>query len=214
MRQVLLPFVGVATVIVVGVVQGFWTDRWHVGEKVDNAVKSLDKVPTVLGDWTGEDLKMGGRDLLGLAGAVYRRYQNKKTGDVISIALVCGRPGPVSIHTPDVCYGASGYKVGKVIEYTVKGAGDTVNAPTFYSADMSKVTASELTQQRLFWTWRSQKRWQVTEDPRVHFAGQPVLFKFYIARDLTAPVPVDQDPIVEFLRQLLPELEKLDDGSV
>src|SRR5437868_1482731 len=113
MRRAIPAVVGLLIVVGVGLVQGYWTDRWHVGEKVERAVQSLDRVPKEVGDWTSEELNPSGNDRLGLAGQLYRRYINRKTGDTIEIALVCGRPGPVSIHTPDVCYGASGFKVSK-----------------------------------------------------------------------------------------------------
>jgi hypothetical protein len=214
MRQVIPALVGLLIVVGVGLVQGYWTDRWHVGEKVERAVKSLESVPREVGDWTSEE-QSPTDDRLGLAGQLYLRYVNRKTGDVIAIALVCGRPGPVSIHTPDVCYGTSGFKVSKRTEFILKDPGNKENPPAFFSADMSKMTASEQIQQRIYWTWRAGGRWQVSETPRKAFAGLPVLYKFYVLRNLTGPVPVDQDPCVDFLRQLLPQLEKvLDDGSV
>jgi hypothetical protein len=210
MQRVLLPVVAVVVVIAVGIVQGTWTDRWGVGEKVERAVRALDQVPAEVGDWVSEELEPVGREKLGLAGSVYRRYTNRKTGDTIAIGLVCGRPGPVAIHTPDVCYGASGFKVGKRIEYTLKGADmKGEEPPRFYSADMTKTKGVELHHQRLFWTWHADGRWMVDENPRKRFSNQPVLYKFYIARELTASVPVEQDPCVEFLRQLLPELQKV-----
>jgi hypothetical protein len=144
---------------------------------------------------------------------VYRNYTNRKTGGVISIALVCGRPGPVSIHTPDVCYGASGFKVGKRIEYTVKDALAGDKPPRFYSADMTKTTSTEKHQQRLFWTWRADGRWQVAENPRSRFSGLPVLHKFHVMRNMSSEVPLEQEPCVEFLRLLLPELEKVLQGE-
>ncbi len=215
MRRFFPAIVGLALVIVVGVVQGFWTDRWHVSEKVQRAADSLPRLPMNLGDWAGETLTPKGNDDQGLAGQLYRRYVNRKTGDVISVALVCGRPGPAAIHTPDVCYGASGFKVGKRVEFTLKDTKIGGPAPHFYSADMTHVTPTEEAKQRLYWTWRADGRWQVADDPRQSFANQPVLFKLYIARDISAVVPVNEDPCVELLRQMLPELEKvLDDGSV
>jgi hypothetical protein len=215
MRRYLPAIVGLSLVIVVSVVQGFWTDRWGVSKKVQDAADSLKKVPAEFGDWVSETLTPRGNDDQGLAGRLYRRYTNRKTGEVISIALVCGRPGRAAIHTPDVCYGASGFRVGKRVEFELKNSRIGGPAPHFYTADMTHTTPTEESKQRLYWTWRADGRWQIADDPRLTFASRPVLFKLYVARDVVAVPPVDQDPCVEFLRQFLPQLEKvLDDGAV
>ena len=124
---------------------------------------------------------------------------------------MCGRPGPVCIHTPDVCYSASGFTVGKKSTFEVKGLAGT---PTFFTADMTKLNAADAVPQRLFWCWRAAGKWQVADSPRPAFASQPVLYKFYLARELSAPVPLDQEPILELLRQPLPALDEvLHDGD-
>ena len=46
----------------------------------------------------------------GIKGCVYRRYRNPRTGESVSVLLVCGRGGPISVHTPDVCYAGAGYR--------------------------------------------------------------------------------------------------------
>jgi hypothetical protein len=208
MRRYLPAIVGLGLVVAVGVVQGFWTDRWGVSEKVKKAAESLAKVPVEFGDWTSESLKPEDDDQ-GLAGRIYRRYTNRKTGEIISVALVCGRPGRAAIHTPDVCYGASGFKVGKRVEFNLKDAKLGGPVPHFYSSDMTPTSSTEERKQRLFWSWRADGRWQVADDPRVSFASQPVLFKLYVQRVFVAVVPVNEDPCVGFLREFLPALEKV-----
>ena len=73
MRRVLLPVLAVVIVVAVGIVQGNWTDRWGVDEKVEAAVRTLDSVPAEVGDWVSEDLSPVGREKLGLAGSLYRQ---------------------------------------------------------------------------------------------------------------------------------------------
>src|SRR5215831_4661092 len=113
MKRMLPIAVALAAVLAAGIVHGFWTDRWRTARTVEAAVANLDRVPRTVGDWQAEPLASDVRDDQGLPGQLYLRYVNRKSGDSITVALVCGRPGPVSIHTPDVCYGASGYKVGR-----------------------------------------------------------------------------------------------------
>jgi Protein of unknown function (DUF3485) len=209
MRRFLSWVLALTVVIGTGVVHGFWTDRWGVGEKIQRAVDSLDEVPRQLGDWEGTELKTTGRELQDVPGQLSIQYVNRKTGDAIRLDLICGRAGPVSIHTPDVCYAASGFRVGKRIDYELKGENIT-GSPHFYTSDMSQQnTAADANPKRLFWSWRTRQGWQVAENPRIQFAGQSVVYKFYLSRDLSAPVPVGDDPCIRFLRLLLPELEKI-----
>ena len=68
MRRYLATIVALAAVIVTGVVHGYYTDRWHVNDKVQTAAASLDRFPMEFGDWAGETLKPKGRDDQGLPG--------------------------------------------------------------------------------------------------------------------------------------------------
>src|SRR5262245_18215721 len=120
MLRILPALVAVIVVVAVGLVHGFWTDRWGVGVAVANAPASLERVRGSVGDWQAEPLDGDQSNVPGVAGQLYLRYVNRKTGDSVSIALVCGRPGPVCIHTPDVCYERSGHKIGKISTQDVK----------------------------------------------------------------------------------------------
>src|SRR5262245_5487809 len=103
-----------AVLVASGLVHGFWTDRWVPPADVARAADRLDELPLDVGPWKGHKTEVKpGQAGAGVAGCIQRRYENVQTGAGVAIALVCGRPGPVSIHTPEVCYGASGYLVGK-----------------------------------------------------------------------------------------------------
>ena len=95
------------------------------------AAERLDAMPLELGEWDGEvgEVKAGEAGA-GVAGCIKRRYVHRKTGAVVSLFLVCGRPGPVSIHTPEVCYGASGFLVGNKSAVELDQSGDRCGRPT------------------------------------------------------------------------------------
>src|SRR4051794_3958486 len=109
-------FAATASVALVGagLVHGFWTDRWSASTEVNQAAARISDVPVRFGDvWEGDNIEVKpGQIGAGVAGCLQRRYVNKATGQSVVIALVNGRPGPVATHTPEVCYGASGYVVG------------------------------------------------------------------------------------------------------
>jgi len=207
MKRYLPAVVAVVAVVACGIVHGFWTDRWGYTEAQAKAAAALERLPMKVGDWEGKPLDTKAANQ-GLAGQVYRRYVNTRNpSEVVTIALVCGRPGRVSIHTPDVCYGASGYTVGKK---SVQELGKTQVPFEFYEATAAKGNAAEKTNLRLIWSWRADDKWGVAEDPRLAFRGRSVVFKFYVIREVSAAsaADVDQDPAAEFLRQFLPVLEE------
>src|SRR5581483_10664642 len=98
----------------------------------------LSGVPTSLGDWEYQEVegKTGVADP-SLAGSIWRQYVNRRTGQKVVCVLVCGRPGPVSIHTPEACYGSSGYVVGA--RTRTPGVG---KFGEFWTADAVRTTAS------------------------------------------------------------------------
>jgi len=120
---------------------------------------------------------------------------------------MCGRPGLVSVHTPDVCFGASGYDVEKPVREGVPLAG--ADEATFFAANMVKMKAAAQTSLRIYWAWNAAEGWTVSENPRLTFAGRSKLFKLYVLRDVNEARPAPQDPCVSFLREFLPEVQRV-----
>jgi hypothetical protein len=196
-----------ALVTLSGVVNGFWTDRWSTSQAATDAAARLRQVPLTAGEWQGEDLPDEQTQAEPIAGTLYRRYVNRATGAVVSVALVCGLPGPVSIHTPDVCYRAGGFEVAAPLPFKLEGG----PGPTkFLTADLHKKKAAEEIHQRIFWSWCAAGNWKVPGNPRREFARQSVLFKLYLVRQLSSKnEPLGQDdPCADLLRQLLPQLRR------
>jgi hypothetical protein len=192
-----------------GVVHGLWTDRWTVDPAVLKAAADrLPEVPTTLGKWDGSEIEMTTDARLGLAGSQARRYVHRETGKVISIYLACGRPGHISIHTPDACYVADGYKEAELAHrFTIPGAGKT--GAEFWTARFMRQRPDAQTNLRVFWAWRAASGWQAADNPRVAFAAEAVLHKLYVIRELAHPnEPADGDVCVEFMQELLPALEQ------
>src|SRR5262249_25229849 len=129
-------------------------------------------------------------------------------GQSVTVFLVCGHAGPVSIHSPDSCYAAAGYKPHDMTVFTLPAApGGT--AADFKTARMTRTKAAEQTNLRIFWSWSATGAWKVPDAPRVTFARHPALYKLYLIRELSRPgEPVEGDACVELMRQLLPELQR------
>jgi hypothetical protein len=211
MRRVLLPTLALALILGTGVVHGMRTGRWQANPAIAEAVERLGTLPDRIGDWQGEDVPLAGREPPGVAAHACRRFTHTRTGDAVTVFLVCGRPGPVAIHTPDVCYGASGYTVGTPTKYAPP-ASDEQGPAEFWTVDMARTTSADRSRLRIFWAWHGgHDGWQAADKPRVHFASEPVLFKIYLLRDLTGvgDPSLDRDPAVEFMQALLPTTNPL-----
>jgi hypothetical protein len=202
-------FAGLASVglIATGLVHGFWTERWRPAPATAAAAARLDEVPLAVGDWQGQIVEVKpGQAGAGVAGFIQRRYVNRKTGATVVMALICGRPGPVCIHTPEACYGATGYTVGgrKKVE-VAKPAG-----ARFWTADATKSNATDETWVRIYWGWNGGRGWAAPEDSRLTFDRRyDVLHKLYVIRELGGgSASPKSEPCEEFLNALLPELDR------
>jgi hypothetical protein len=216
MTRWLLASIAAVTLVAAGIVHGFWTDRWTASADTNGAKERLEHIPLTIGDWEGEaiDVKPGqaGRDV---TGCIQRRYFNRRLGTTVMLALVNGRPGPVGTHTPEACYGASGYVVGKRAEIKVPLDKEGRSAQ-FWTSDAVRNRATEETKIRLFWGWNAGQGWVASEDARRQFPRfrYPVLHKLYVLRDISGPEDQGKgtskdEPCQVFLHALLPVLDQV-----
>lgn len=206
MKRMLITATAISAILITGIVHGIWTGRWEWSDEPGASAARLPNVPMEIGDWQGVRLDSESRDLDGAAACLNRRYTHRTSGAAVTILVLCGRPGPVSIHPPDSCYAAGGYDV---IAPTTCSAADASAGAEFRVARMCKKRAGDQSQLRIFWAWNNGGGWRVPADPRMHYASSKVLFKLYVIRELAdLEEPLDTDPSVEFMRQFLPELDK------
>jgi len=204
MLKTVVTLAACAAIVVSGYVHGIWTERWGKGEEPTRLAARMAELPLQIGEWEGEDTAQKASTLdRELSGSIQRRYTHVPTGQSVTIALLCGRPGPICIHTPDVCYGASGYEVGKPA---------VIDAPAgdgkFWTADAVRTRSTETSRLRIFWAWSHDGRWAAVKDPRSAFAGEAALVKLYVLRDLTgANEKVEDDLCLRFLQAFIPEAQ-------
>lgn len=193
-----------AMLVATGVVHGVWTDRWSAQTDLHEAAEGLARLPTTIGGWQGRDIEMERDPKAGLAGVIARRYVHTKDNKIVTILLGCGRSGPVCTHTPDVCYEGNGYKVEKPIRFRMPvPAGQS--APEFWTSRFVRERASGRTHLRIFWAWHGADTWKIADNPRLSFAGEPMLYKLYVVREMAqADEPLESEACVEFMQELLP----------
>jgi Protein of unknown function (DUF3485) len=205
-------------VLAAGALHGSFTGRWHTSAELENAVARLDSVPLQIGAWKCDERQMlDEADLRrgGIKGHFSGRYKNKLTGEAVSLLIVCGRPGPISVHTPDVCYGGAGYRAveaQKQKDLSFKGGGSL----SVWAIPFKAPAALSSSNIEVSWVWNGGDGWKAPTNPRWTFASYPALYKLYVVRDLPALASEkkkdakekkENDASKSFLQTFLPELE-------
>lgn len=209
-----LPYItALAIVLVTGLVHGLWSQRWSDGSDLERAVDRLRNVPLQIGDWQGVDLDLDKAKLerAEVAGYLWRRY-TRSDGQIVNVVVLCGRFGPLSVHTPDVCYGGIGF---------VKMEAPSRHAMALASGPPAELWTARFEKQgpapefvRVFWSWSAGNGWLAPDYPRYTFRTAPVLYKLYVVHELTrADQPFDGDAGVALLERLIPELSVALAGS-
>jgi hypothetical protein len=204
MQRILVITSACALLIASGVVHGVWTDRWSDQSDLAETAQRLDQLPMTIGAWLGTAVEMEKDPNTGLAGMIARRYANASSGKSVTLFLACGRSGAVCMHTPDVCYAGSGFEVEKPQRFVLPST--TAEAPPeFWTARFVRERASGKTHLRIFWAWHGAETWKIADNPRLSFAGEKVLYKMYLIREMVQPdEPLEGDACIEFMQDLLP----------
>lgn len=198
---------GIVVVVATGLVHGLWTDRWGWSAEPEASAAKLVGVRTSLGDWDmvqESSLETREQANAGIVGYLVRRYVHRQTRAEVQVFLVCGRPGQISVHTPDVCFAGAGY----VFSGSPERKADVGQAGSeFWVAQCAKQTDTVPEPVRVFWSWNAAGRWQAPDNPRLTFARHRALFKLYVLERLPSTQETsEKDPALDFLSQLLPEL--------
>lgn len=190
-----------AAVTAAGIAYGVHTDRWGRSPDRAAAAAKLAELPRTIGPWVGEDRPIDPDDVMkaGIDGYILREYRHPTARQAVTLFVVCGRPGPVSVHTPDVCYQASGFMMAG------SPAREPIGPDAVWSAVMAKPAAVVPEALAVRWAWRTPTSgWQAADRPRVTFARSGVLYKVYALTDRTART----DPAPDFLALALPALDR------
>lgn len=210
MSRILPIVVAVPAVLIAGYVHGRWTDRWMPSRAVELAVARLNNVPIKFGPWQGHDQKLSAETIkrAGIDGYVMRRYEAPGQG-IVSVLLVCGRPGPIAAHTPEVCYDGAGYSAIAEPAQLAIPLGLARDHDRLFSSIFARLESPRPAALRLIWAWNGDGTWETSNHPRLTFAKYRCLYKIYLVRDLpTGDVHTDDDVPIKFAEALLPELNK------
>jgi hypothetical protein len=206
LRYFVLP-TAVLVLIVSGVAHGLRINRWGAPRDLEAAGDRLATVPTVIGDWESTPQQIDPRQLEVAEATAHlaRRYVNRRTGDEVQILILCGRPGPVSLHPPTLCYQGSGYSIPKKPDpYTVENSAGPLG--TMQTVQMVKDGPAP-EPLRVFWAWSNGGAFSAPDDPRITFIRAPFLYKLYVVRRMArTDESLQDDPSTGFIRELLSTL--------
>jgi hypothetical protein len=208
-----LPTLAIALAAVLtlfsGMIQGHLNHRWGMSPDARAAVAVLDQIPHEFGKWRletgGEKLSDVVKNILQCEGYLSNRYVNE-AGDQVSVAVLLGPPGPISVHTPEVCYSSREFdQVEDRVRTPVESDG---HAGSFWRTTFRsrKIDGSWMS---VYYAWSDGGAWTASESPRFEFAGQPYLFKLQMAGHPNEdPRSTGSDPCVSFLNDFVPVWDK------
>ena len=192
-------------------VHGRLTNRWGEPADLSSAAARLGQLPIEFGAWrmtqAGEFDEATLR-ILQCSGYLNRTYVHETTGEVVMLVVMAGPPGPMSVHTPEVCYSSREFQVRE--EPTRRELDAESGLPqTFWRMQFRTLdVAAEILE--VWYAWSTGRQWEAPNYPRFSFGASPLLYKVQIASYVPPGVRSDEARTCEsFLTELLPILDQL-----
>lgn len=197
-----------ALTVISGLVQGKLANRWGLPADMTAAAQRFNEIPTSFGPWKLQKAeKMSDQvvEILECAGYINGSYVNQSTGEVVNAFVILGPPGPISVHTPEVCYSSKNYQITESRSRVKIGDQETSDnefwAMTLRSSDVNA------DMQRVYYGWGNAGYWTAPESPRITYGGDPLLFKIQLAAHLPPDTDLSQgDTCSRFLEAFVPVL--------
>ncbi len=197
-----------------GAIQGRLRYRWGPPEALRAAVvDKLEKVPAAFGGLQNDrwQLKSSGvladdtLEMLECWGYILRTYENRRTGKVVSVTVLVGPVGPISVHSPEICYSSQNY-VKRDERQQVAIQSGAEQDDQFWALTFKTKTLREGLL-RVYYAWTANDHWSAPENARYAFLGSPYLYKIQLATELPAGSDLKKDDACrDFLRDFLPVL--------
>ena len=208
-----LVILGALLTILSGVLHGHLRNRWGTPSKMLTAAERLRSIPAEFNGWKlqeSEALSTDAVSMLECHGYINRVYVHEATGDVVLATLLMGPAGPLSVHTPEICYSSRSFELQSPRELVrvPHPIGSGVGDAAFWGLTMRSRDLEARTL-RIYYGWSDGARWVAPEQPRFTLAARPYLYKLQVA-SFIAPHLLDEstDPCREFMRHFLPAAQQ------
>ena len=192
-----------------GVTHGLLSNRWRPRPSMVAAARRLERpMPERIGNWVlrGQDeLQSDVQETLHCAGYVGHRYEHVETGDRVNVFVVLGPHGPISVHTPEICFSSSNHRAqGERQVQPIEDAKGNKHELWELNFKANDVEAADI---RVMYAWSSGGPWRAANRPRFEYAGAPYLYKIQLAGPPRGEVS-DFDACGDFLREFLTQLQQ------
>ncbi len=190
-----------------GAVHGMLTQRWAPASAQDTGIDLLSELNRPVGGYNpGQMIPVDPKDLPPKTKTVSRQFLPQGAGRACVAAVTSGVPGEVAIHTPDVCYLGTGFRVKTPTSKQTMTLPSGTSA-TFYVADFEKQSPTGTERIRVRWAWSSNGQWEAPDYPRWYFGRSPLLYKLYVVHPLNEDEDLTKnDPYRTFVVGLAQEL--------
>ena len=206
LKILVVTILGAGVTLASGIMYEFHTDSRGTLTGSDEAGAKLTQIPEQVGDWALEKSTPFSNQtvrILECAGYINRTYANQRTGETVTVALLVGPPGPMSVHTPEICLSTNQYSISDTRRKIAVEADDSALHEFWSFTFVShEVDAEKL---RLYYAWSDGKTWAAPSQPRFKFADRPFIYKLQLAgHPRTEEESDSSDPVVDFLKSFLP----------
>lgn len=171
----------------------------------------LSALPEQMGDWRFDrdvPFTPAVLEVLQKPDHISKVYENMRTGDVVTVAVIVGHPGPVAVHTPEICYSSRDYQVPASRERQEIRAADG-KTHGLWTLHLAPREPGELPIQVMY-AWSTGTTWEAAEHPRYSYGGLSHLYKVQLAvASPEAPTQNGYDPAVDFATTFLSHLQPL-----
>jgi hypothetical protein len=209
-----LFFAFVAATILAGTLAGGWlhgqaSSRWGSHEALRLAADKLRRpLGSQLGNWrlvADKELADDVVQMLQCRAHIHRTYTHDQTGDSVSVAVMLGPPGPIAVHTPEICYSSQGFlPSGQRSHLTMHDRAGREHSLWDVRMEPHEVNGAPL---RVLYGWGTGSAWAAEENPRFEYAGSSYLYKIQAAA-LVGDTSGEYDPCLDFLEAFLAELQE------
>ena len=193
----------VTLTVISGAVEGYLSGRWQDTKPLDAAAAGLRQFPKRFGAWHlqhEQHLSSYAQNALQCAGYINRIYKHEQTGATVSVAVLVGPQGPMSVHTPEICYSSRDYKIRGERERIIFRQRDQLWQTTFQPVQAGSGLLN------VYYGWNDGHGWSAPAQPRFAFAGAPRLYKLQLAS--SADDDEGADACQAFLKDCLPVLDQ------
>lgn len=208
MYRIILTILAAGIILGAGYYQGKLVNRWGESQEMTKGMSRITKLPETIGDWSSQSMELNAKQLqiAEVNSYISRVYMNKKNGEKVSVLLIGGRPGPIAVHSPDVCYQGAGYKMGTRLLQAIPGVHEG-RPPEFWVAKFTKEPVPAPL--HIMWAWSAGGLFIAPDSPRLVFYREPFLYKLYIIREAKSlDSPLVDETMQQFLKEFYPALEK------